>query len=305
MTLALPPDAPLVAGLARLAEVDARTALEGLRPDAEDLDAAVHEARRRSKRVRALLRLLASGMDDGLADTELRRHRDVGRTLSELRDAQVLDTVVGGLTPPDGPLGGGALDGLRDTIEQRHRAARAHAVAPAGALGQAADLLAGGLAVMPWPVEDDPDVVRTGLRRAARRARKAAAAAAADPTDEHLHTWRKRTKDLRHAVEALTPAWPAALTPLAGALHDLTDLLGEHHDLGVLAGVVADPTVPFGAPADRQAVLDVIARRRVDLVDRAQHLGALVHAERPRALARRVAVYLEQRAASGRDHGGR
>jgi CHAD domain-containing protein len=303
MTFRLHDDEPVGAGLERLAAEEVRTALEGLGAgDALD-DDAVHEARKRGKRVRALLRLGATGMDSDRATAERRRVRDAGRALADLRDARILLDAVDDLTAPDGPVGVHALRGVREVLEGRHRAARSAALAPGGGRQVAADLLAGGLSALPWGLSEDLRPIEQGLRRAADRARAALRTAADEPTGEHLHDWRKRAKDLRHAVEALAVGWPAVLDPLAEALHVLTDLLGQHHDLGVLADIVADEAVPFDAPADRQAVLDVIEHRRAELAAEAFALGARVHAERPKALARRLRAYLEARDAALAHHG--
>jgi hypothetical protein len=47
---------------------------------------------------------------------------------------------------------------------------------------------------------------RGSLRRIYRRGRKAMQHAQADPTNENLHEWRKRVKDLWHAEQILRPA---------------------------------------------------------------------------------------------------
>jgi len=62
-------------------------ALDGLHaPDASDGHAAVHDARKRGKELRALLRLVRGTMGDAARD-ENAVVRDAGRTLSDVRDA--------------------------------------------------------------------------------------------------------------------------------------------------------------------------------------------------------------------------
>ena len=64
-------------------------AVEVLSGDRDSLEKAVHEARRSLKRARSLLRLVRFAIPNTYA-RENQRLRDVGRSLSELRDAHAL-----------------------------------------------------------------------------------------------------------------------------------------------------------------------------------------------------------------------
>jgi hypothetical protein len=76
--------------------------------------------------------------------------------------------------------------------------------------------------------------LRPGLERIYSRGRKAMRRAETDPSDEHMHEWGKRAKDLWHAVQIVRPASPKRLKLLAQRAHELSDLLGDDHDLAVL-----------------------------------------------------------------------
>ena len=115
------------------------------------------------------------------------------------------------------------------------------------------------------------------------------AAARADPTDAHLHQWRKRAKDLWYQARLLGDAWPRAFKALAQDAHALADLLGDDHDLAVLAAHLAARSEPAGADDD---VLELVARRRQELQDAARRLGARLYAEKPGAFGRRLSRYL-------------
>jgi len=45
-----------------------------------------------------------------------------------------------------------------------------------------------------------------------------------------FHLWRKSAKYFRYHVEALEPAWPEVLGPLAAAADRLAETLGDEHD---------------------------------------------------------------------------
>ncbi len=90
-------------------------------------------------------------------------------------------------------------------------------------------------AIDDWPLERDGfDLLRPGLRRAYARARKTFRSARKKRSDEALHEWRKRSKDLWYALRIVRRAWPAVLGATADEAHELSDRLGDDHDLAVL-----------------------------------------------------------------------
>jgi CHAD domain-containing protein len=301
----LQPGETVTAGVERIARHGVQEASMLLAVAGGASDEAVHEARKHLRRVRGLLRLLAGQMPAEQWRTEQARYRAAARALAGSRDAAVLVATLDGLAGrPDGPVDPDAVHGLRDLLVARHRAAREQLPAQ-GAVAR--DLLAGSSAA-PWTgasdllaeatgtplaVAEPPGGVRIGLVASARRARRAFTTARAAPTAVALHTWRKRSKDLRPQIEVLAPARPDVLEPLAGALHDLTDLLGEHHDLAVLDAVAA------GAPRACMAVSDLAALRAAIAVRSREHalaalaLGSRLHAERPGAFADRILGYVD------------
>ena len=98
MAFQLKPDESVAKGVRRLARAQIDKALDGLTGrDGTDPEEAVHDARKRFKRVRAVIRLARGGLGRKLADREDTRFRDAGRPLSEVRDAGVLVQAFDGL----------------------------------------------------------------------------------------------------------------------------------------------------------------------------------------------------------------
>jgi CHAD domain-containing protein len=122
-------------------------------------------------------------------------------------------------------------------------------------------------------------------------------AAADEPSDEHLHEWRKRAKDLWHALQIVRPAAPKRMEAQANRAHRLSDLLGDDHDLAVLGEHVATTAFPAEQEATRTALLAVIDRRRGSLRREAFKLGARVYRRRPKSFARSVERGWQKRAA--------
>jgi CHAD domain-containing protein len=111
--------------------------------------------------------------------------------------------------------------------------------------------------------------------------------ASADSSDENVHQWRKRAKDLWYQLRIVRDAWPALLGETIDQAHELTDLLGDHHDLAVLA----DDLRSRGDLDDRGAFEDAIEKRQHELLGAALGIGRRLYAEKPKAFKRRIKRY--------------
>jgi CHAD domain-containing protein len=283
---------PLAYGVRRVARGRLESAVERLRDADLDEVEAVHEARKDLKKLRSVLRLVRPVLGDDDYRPENERYRDAARRLSGARDAQALAETVSALEArfEDEPPPGGwkpiaqaltRTDGV-DAAELDRLRERAAAEIEAGRRELQALSLPG----------DGFDVVGPGLRRAYSRGRRRLAEAVADPTDERMHEWRKRAKDLWYHLRLLRPAWRAVMEPLADQAHQLTDRLGDDHDLVVL-GQRLDQT-GIALTAEQREYLDgLIDRRRGELQAEAFALGERLYAEKPKHFARRIGAYWE------------
>jgi len=87
----LKPDEALAKGVRRIAKRQFDKALDGLTGlSGADPEEVVHDARKRFKRVRALVRLARSGLGRKVADRADARLRDAGRPLSEVRERRII-----------------------------------------------------------------------------------------------------------------------------------------------------------------------------------------------------------------------
>ncbi|HKY66390.1 MAG TPA: CHAD domain-containing protein [Acidimicrobiales bacterium] len=275
--------------IARQQAERAVTALEGSSGD--DLEHAVHDSRKRAKKLRALLRLVRPAL--GGARAADRAFRDAGRELSSLRDAHAtlatFDTLVAGA--PDLLPEGGVLQ-VREALAAT--AARASASGDVRARAEtAADLLrAGARQVERAPLaESGWAAIGPGLQRTYRAGRAALEAARADRSPATVHEWRKRAKDGWYHVRLLRGAAPSVLGPLEERFHAVSDALGDAHDLAVIADLLGADPDRYGGRQPVRAVCAVAERRRVELEDRALVVGARLYAEKPAAHARRLHRY--------------
>lgn len=282
-----PPETALRQAAAERIE-DALEQLEG--GLADDPEGSVHEARKDVKKARALLRLHRRALGNSAYRRENRALRDAAREISFVRDAHVLlDTVDALAERYAGQVPATTFDALHAQFDDDAASTRSIDEAVQAARERLARVLS---RVDGWePKRAGRSALRQDIRRTYARGRDAFGRARRDPSDERLHDWRKRVKDLRYQQQLLRPAWEEMLSAQAKAAKDLGELLGDDHDLAVL-----DARVRGLDDRGIEAVIELIERRRRELQDEAFHLGSLVYAESPKRFAKRIGRYL--RAAS-------
>ena len=253
--------------------------------DERDDDVTVHELRKASKKLRALLRLVRPVFAD--FDRENQALRDIARSMSVLRDATILIASFDRVVDTYGAqLDRQALGTVRARLTRRRNALVADTDV-AGLLAKVrTDLRALERRSHDWKLEADGfDALHGGLRKSYRRARHAMRDARATPTPDRMHDWRKRTKDHWYHARLFEPIWEAPMQAHVAAAHALGDRLGDHHDLTVfLANLAARPD-DFGDTADAEVLAGLTRRLQAVLEAEAFAAGARLFAEPASALA--------------------
>ena len=278
---------------------DARDDLDGT--PARKIGAAVHETRKRVKRLRACVRLSRDALGEVTYNRENTALRMAARRISGPRDAQVLLETLDALTERFGDeLPQDATQDLRARLDEECRAAAAALRDGGGAIAATIVTIDHTLARTPvWNFDRDGfDALSPGLDRIYRRGRKAMKTARKDPSAENLHEWRKRVKDLWHAAEIVCCARPKELEKLARRAHKLSSTLGDHHDLHVLRSYVATHPQCFDDDASRQALLAVIDRRSRRLGEKALNRGKRLYEHKPKRFVRTIERGWRKRAAA-------
>lgn len=289
MSYRIRPDDPLHANVRRVLGQQIDRARRDLAAD--DLVEAVHQFRKRCKKIRAVLRLARPALGKQFK-AENDRFRDMARRVAAARDAQVLGETFDRL-----------LDAHDDEIDRRHYVSARPAAGQQTDMGLPsegvlAELDAGlvdaraALAHYRFSAEGF-EVIAEGLARTYGRARTAMKQALAQPSADAFHEWRKRVKYHRHHCDLLRDLWPRPMKTRASELQRLADMLGDEHDLAVLAATA-------GGASDRnsrsqQALLVLIDRRRTALQQAAEPLGRCLFAEKQDAFRRRVTHYWKAR----------
>lgn len=242
---------------------------DGRTPEA----ASVHAIRKRMKKLRGLLRLVAPAFDD--FRTENRALRDTGRHLSGLRDAEVRIATFNRLAPDVAGIPSAALAPYAAALE----AERAAIAAAPGDLAALRDILdATRQRAEHWRIEGKGfDALAPGLSDTWAATRKAMAAAAAERAGrfdpEPFHEWRKQAKAHWYQARILLPVWPEMMTPHAAAADAVGELLGDHNDIDVLVCHLATTEAGRADAETFGAIADAARHRRAMLADRALSLG--------------------------------
>jgi CHAD domain-containing protein len=278
--------APVPGALRAAAAEQLEDAARGLRNPGDDLEGAVHSARKDLKKTRSLLRLAQPGMPGKAYRSENGRLRDIAQSISGARDADVMLATFAersvGRVPEQ------AIAALHAQL------AEAAARAPSGGGSSVPDDVVPALevaieGVATWPLDGcDRATLIAGAARAYRRGKRGLKVAAHDPSVENMHEWRKRAKDLWHAAQILRLADPKRLKAVGRDAHRLSDLLGDDHDLAVLATHAARRMTP--SQPDAPALLEMlIARRRAELQKQALRCGKKLYALSPADFTKPIA----------------
>lgn len=266
-------------GFVRIAREQIDKAI-GIANDAADTPAKrVHEARRRAKKLRALLRLVRP--DFSHYAQENAHVRDAARGLSAARDVKV------------------AADTLVDLMQWAGREAPqiTLAVEPGheedGLARYAADMQQMLVRSERWKTNRiDLDTLAGGLTDTYRKGLEAMNLVAADPTDVGFHEWRKHAKYHWNQLALLEACAEDILPSAHKAVGDLAEELGLHHDLAMLRDKLDKDSKLFGE-IDVDFVRDATARRQRELEAGIGVLGRQVFAETPKGLHARFTSYLE------------
>jgi CHAD domain-containing protein len=250
-------------------------------------DEAVHDARRRVKKIRAIIRLVRPVLDKAsrVVDHDLSA---VSRLLAPVADGQgVIETLDElarryGKVLPKPTLEAARARVVRNS-QRADRDASVHGVI---------ELARGTLRserkrIKHWRIGADGfRAIAPGLEDSYRRARRMMIVAWSRPKPSHFHSWRRCVKDHWFHVRLLEGRCGYHLVSYERRIEALDGILGEYHNVILLRDIlVADRALSRDEAA---RCLRVVARYQRLLRRHAESLGVRVFTERPRRFVRRV-----------------
>ncbi|TVP96395.1 MAG: CHAD domain-containing protein [Planctomycetaceae bacterium] len=257
-----------------------------------DRHEAVHQVRKRCKKLRGLFRLVRSQFD-AYAD-ENKFFRDAARDLSFVRDAQsTLDCFDDLLERSREHVDVEAFAAVRTGfVERRQQIASDHA-----GLDEKLDRFLSKMQearqrAVRWKLHDDGfSAVSGGLVQTFRDGRQTLRKIRRELSDENIHELRKSVKYHGYHAAWLRPIWPSLMNGWRRATEQLAEALGDDHDLAVFHQTLLSDMGHTASDSDRQLLIELIDRRRRELQSAARPLAERLFAEKPKQLGSRLGSY--------------
>lgn len=284
---------PLSKGVRRIVRERLDQASGHLDLEGEQMHEGIHEARKRFKEIRAVLRLVRAELGEYYR-IENRWYRDAGRSLAGLRDMQAAIETWHKLQKHFVEL---RKPHTGDAIETRLRMRLERQDGEAGDIEKSRATIVESLPnvyerISHWPVNAIGfKGLQVGAQWVYRQGRHNMQVAYVSGQPLEFHAWRKRVKDLWYHTKLLKPVWNDEMSVREAALKVLSDTLGDDHDLVVFMQLIKQHPELCGSPDFCHEIRRCITLRQQELRSRAYGLGCWLYAEKPRAYLRRIETY--------------
>ena len=261
-----------------------------------DVHEAVHDIRKRLKKLRALTRLFRDELGEEKYKSCNIWFRDLGRELSDLRDLTAHMETIENLRARYGKyLYKNFFDHNLKILEQE-REVMARRLKENNFFSEYLNdkLEHGKEQFNSWPIEnEDIKIILPSIKRVYKRGRKAMKKAFKNPSAKNFHQWRKRVKYLWYQCLLLQEIWPQFFDTLETEIHLLADYLGDDHDLMVLDDKLHSEDFNLKDAEQAQLYQALISEFSDHLREQAEIKGKLIYAEKPKDFRNRIETYTE------------
>ncbi|MGF1676361.1 MAG: CHAD domain-containing protein [Rivularia sp. (in: cyanobacteria)] len=264
--------------------------------DVDERTEAIHDVRKRIKKIRAVIRLVRDELGQEVYHKENNCFRDAGRRLSRVRDAQVLLETFNKLEKHFAefinPEGFGDLQQI--LVEHHQNTSKQVLETGNTALEVLAEIKNARERIPNWPLESSngQSILNNGLHRVYKRGYQDCQAILEEPsTVEKLHDWRKRVKYLWYHLRIFRPVWSELIREWSNQTDQLAEYLGDEHDLAVLHQFINNRQEVLINQAELEVVNSLINRRRKQLQASAKSLGQRIYVESPELFSSRIKAY--------------
>jgi CHAD domain-containing protein len=286
---------PLSEGLKRVFCEQIDAALHLCQHPAKQRGVTVHEVRKHLKKLRAAMRLAVGAVGKNCHAEEDRCVRNIGRLVSDLRDAQVrLQTFVKLRNKAAENSGKQCFPRTEELLVlERESFSAAFAGWKKDAIPQLEDVKA---RLMTWPLDDlDWKQICKAVCNIYRRGQRALATAIDDPEAENFHAWRKRVKDVWYELRILQPLNRTVLEEMAHEAEVLGELLGSEHDLSFLWARLESESADEALAGELGRLQKMISKRCKRLRRDVLELGRHFYAEPSKAFGKRISMFAGKR----------
>jgi CHAD domain-containing protein len=286
---------PLPDGLKRVFREQIDSALRLCQHPAKQRGVTVHEVRKHLKKLRAAMRLAVSEIGKNQHAREDRCVREVGRLVSDLRDAQVrLQTLIQLRDETAKNSGENHFARLEELLSLERESFSA---AFDGWQKQAIPMLEGVEGrLSKWPLDCITWTQICGaVEKIYKRGQRGLAKTIKKPVPENFHSWRKRVKDLWYQLRILQPLNRVVLDEMAHDADVLGELLGGEHDFHFLLARLDKESGDDALRGELAQLHKLIRKRGKRLRGDALELGRRFYAEPSKAFAKRISIFINKR----------
>src|SRR5437870_4930355 len=286
---------PLPDGLKRVFREQIQSALELCRHPAKQRGVTVHEVRKHLKKLRAAMRLAVDEVGKNRHTREDRCVREIGRLVSDLRDAQVrLQTLI---QLRDETAKGSGENHFPRIEELLSLERESFSAAFAGWQKQAIPKLERvGERLSKWPLAGITWKQICGtVGKIYKRGQRGLAKTIKKPQPENFHAWRKRVKDLWYQLRILQPLNRVVLEEMAHDAEVLGELLGREHDFDFLWARLERESGDEALRDELACLQKLIRKQGKRLCTNALELGRRFYAEPAKAFAKRISIFVSRR----------
>jgi len=286
---------PLREGLKRVFCEQIDSALQLCQNPAKQRGVTVHEVRKHLKKLRAAMRLAIGAVGKNCHAKEDRRVRNIGRLVSDLRDAQVrLQTFI---KLRDRAAKNSEQQLFPHTEEllllERESFSAAFDGWQKAAIPQLEKVKA---CLMLWPLDGlNWKQICNAVCKIYRRGQRALAATINDPEPENFHVWRKRVKDVSYQLRILQPLNRTVLEEMAQDAEVLAELLGTEHDLDFLRARLEQESDDKALDDELGRLQKLMGKQCKRLRRDALELGRRFYAEPSKGFAKRISIFAGKR----------
>jgi hypothetical protein len=256
---------------------------------------AIHDARKRLKKARSVLRLVRKGMDKNTYKREKNALRDAGRLLAPARDGEAYRETLADLTDHYASvLEEDAFAVLEEALTDHHLTLLRRLIDSDETLDSVLTAIKDSrLRLKHLQLEKTGwDAIHKGLRKIYRQGHERMQTAYEDVNDTAFHEWRKRVKDLWYDTRMLKATWPPVMKAWETEAHKLSKLLGDDHDITELRQFLLNHQGDSALQDSHlKLLLPIMKHRQGQLRNKAKDLGHRLYAETEDAFADRMGAY--------------
>ncbi|NJL87602.1 MAG: CHAD domain-containing protein [Leptolyngbyaceae cyanobacterium SM1_1_3] len=260
---------PLPDGIKRIVREQLDKAIAQLSDRVADApEAAIHDARKRFKKIRAVVRLVRSELRESVYQREHSCFRAAGQKLAEVRDAQVRINTLEALTEHFSDiLEPEAFSSVHQALDAYSEATQHYIVAEENATEAVlSELQVARDRIETWTLKhNDWSALEPNFKQTYKRGLKAFQIAYKKKTPENMHEWRKRVKYLWYDLSLLKPLWPDLMKAWATEASTLADCLGNDHDLAVLRQFILSQPKRLKGNSQLEVLITLIDHRQAEL----------------------------------------